>query len=132
MTKEELAELELTQKTLLKLSWADITDDTVGDPDEAHLTERHTYALFWSLVEDEVTGIDCMVLTYTDDPDVAAQQGWLCVPLDVISEVEVVRRPRKSRKKKEEVVVATVQTRRTTQGATSADADRPKGGGGGV
>jgi len=124
MILSEFDDLELVPRTLIKVVWEDITDDTVGDPDTAHLSERTTYALFWKFMEDENVGTPCVVLTYTDDPQLTAQQGWLCVPLACVTEIEVVRRPKRKRNESRQ------QSRE--QGADQAPEATGSGSGGGT
>lgn len=128
MERAELAELELARLTLIKVVWEDITDDTVGDPEEAHLSERTTYALFWKFIEDENVGTPSMVLTYCDDKELSEQAGWLCVPLSCITEVEVIRRPKKGRKRKD----VTIQAGSEHQGSPATDVDSAPGSGGDI
>jgi hypothetical protein len=99
MVVDEFKELELERGTLIKLAWLDITEDSVGDPTKATMMLRHTYTLFWELKVDH--GRDCIVTTYTVDKESPAQQGWCITPLEAVEEIEVIRRPKKTRKKKE-------------------------------
>lgn len=99
MVRETFDALELERGTLLKLTWCDITEDSVGDPSKAAMMTRHTYSLFWELKSDK--GLDCIVTTYTLDKDSSTQQGWCITPIAVVEGIEVIRRPKKARKKKE-------------------------------
>lgn len=99
MVIEDLNELELERGTLIKLTWLDITEDSIGDPNKASMMTRHTYTLFWELKKDH--DIDCIVTTYTIDKESPAQQGWCITPLNVVEEIEIIRRPKKVKKKKD-------------------------------
>jgi len=105
VTREDLDGLDLKPYTLLKVTWFDIANDSVGDPDRVSLAERVTYGLFWKLAIDEDSEIDCIVLTVSDDKDDSSQQGWWCIPMACLSEIEVIRRPRKKRETKKKEVV---------------------------
>lgn len=100
MTKEEFEALNITRGTLVGVAWNDILNDATGDPDKASLCLRKSFALLWNLIESH--GHLCIVTTNTiDQGDVAEQQGWYCVPLALVKEIEIIKRPKKPRKKKE-------------------------------
>ena len=75
---------------LVKVTWADIQEDPVGNPDVARPAERITYGLFWA---HELRGtIDCLVTTTTIDKDGPTQQGYCCYPWGCVLDIEVVKR----------------------------------------
>lgn len=89
---------ELQRGDLLKLRWADITEDSVGDPSKAACDIRTTYALWWREFKD-AEGREYVVTTNTLDGDSTHQQGWTCYPKQTILSIEVIRRARRRRKK---------------------------------
>jgi hypothetical protein len=75
---------------LVKVTWLDILEDSVGNPDAARPAERVSYALFWA---KELRGpVECLVTTTTIDKDNSSQIGYCIYPFGCILKIEVVKR----------------------------------------
>lgn len=81
---------------LVCVSWVDIAEDSVGNPDEAALARRTSYGLFWGKSEDE--GIPVYVTTTTIDSDDAAHSGWCCYPISCVVKLTIIKRARRRKK----------------------------------
>jgi hypothetical protein len=87
---------DLHRGDLLKIVWADIAEDSTGDPDKAALSARTSYGIFWCRREDR--GLYVLITTTTLDDDVSGQNGYCIYPEAVVLELEVVKRARRPRK----------------------------------
>lgn len=88
MTLKELRALK--KHTLCKIQWYDVQEDSVGDPNNAHLVSRTTFSLFWGTKMQPGTKIRNVIFSATVDPDGDSQSGWLCIPLSLINKLEVI------------------------------------------
>lgn len=84
---------------LVEISWLDICEDVVGDPDEAKLSRRTSYALFWERRKDE-HGVEVLVTTTTMDDDLSGQNGYCIYPALCVTRMKVIKRARKPRAKR--------------------------------
>ena len=75
---------------LVEVSWLDICENPVGDPQEAALARRVSYGLFLERRKD--CGVDAIVTTTTRDQFGSHQSGWCIYPVGCIVAVQVVRR----------------------------------------
>ena len=74
---------------LVRTQWLDIVEDPTGNPEKSSVVRRNTYGLFHSLRKGPEGYI--LTLTFTRDPDGSEQSGWICFPLSVIKELEVIK-----------------------------------------
>jgi hypothetical protein len=89
--------MDFQRGDLLEIHWADIYEDSVGDPVKASLGKRISFGLFWA----EITslGIPCLVTTTTIDEKDTSQSGYCIYPLACILKVQCIKRARKPRRK---------------------------------
>jgi hypothetical protein len=83
---------------LVEVKWADIYEDSTGDPDKAALAVRTSYGLFWG--RSESAGIETVVTTTTQDDDTVGQSGFCCYPSECVIRLTVVRRKQRSLKRR--------------------------------
>lgn len=83
---------------LLEIVWADIFEDSVGDPTKAQLGKRVSYGIFWDEIDS--LGLPCLVTTTTLDEKDSTQSGYCIYPKACVLKVEIVRKARKPRRKK--------------------------------
>jgi hypothetical protein len=79
-----------TRGDVIKVSWQDILEDPIGNPDAAKPCERISYGLFWAR-ETRGAG-ECLITTTTLDMDNPSQQGYCVYPMGCILKIEVVKR----------------------------------------
>jgi len=85
-----VARKPLVRGDLIKVTWLDIQEDPVGDPNGARPSERVTYGLFWA---QEVRGqVECLVTTTTIDNDSPHQSGYCVYPIGCILTMDVIKR----------------------------------------
>lgn len=89
----------LQRGDLVELTWADITEDSTGDPSEAALVRRHSIGYFW---ERRIDGaIPVIITTTTIDEEIGSgSQGYCIYPEVCIVKVKAIKR---KRRKKEEL-----------------------------
>ena len=78
---------------LVEVTWVDINEEPVGDPDAAKLARRTSYGLFWCERQD--TGLPVLVTTTTRDDGPAHQSGYCIYPTACVVKLTVVKRARK-------------------------------------
>lgn len=78
---------------LIEIRWVDILEDPTGDPDEAELCSRTSYALFWSKCQSK--GIDCIVTTTTRDHEATQQQGFCIYPSACVVAMKIIKKSRR-------------------------------------
>ena len=77
---------------VIKVTWTDILEDSVSDPDKAQPAVRISYGLFWA---QEVRGpCECLVTTTTLDADNSSQSGYCIYPIGNVLKIEIVKRHR--------------------------------------
>lgn len=82
---------------LIEVKWLDIIHDATGNPNEAELQQRVTYALYWGTKTSK--GVEALVVTNTADEDIPDQQGYTVFPTASVVGVKVVKRKPKPRRK---------------------------------
>jgi hypothetical protein len=80
----------LARGDLIKVTWLDATEDSVGNPDLLKCIERVSYGLFWA--QEQRGGHEVLVTTTTIDPDGPHQSGGCAYPIGMILKTEVVKR----------------------------------------
>lgn len=98
--QQALDKLDLVRGDLLRVEWADIVEEPLGNPATAQLARRTSYGLFWSIQDS--FGFPCLVTTTTVDHDVQGQNGYVIYPVGCLRDLTIikrVRRPRVTRKK---------------------------------
>ena len=85
-----MAKKPLVRGDLIKVTWADIQEDPVGDPNAARPSERVTYGLWWA---QELRGpVECLVTTTTMDNDNSHQSGYCIYPMGCVLKIDVIKR----------------------------------------
>lgn len=87
-----MARKPLQRGDIIKVSWLDIQEDSVGNPDAAKPAARITYGLFWA--QEIRGGIECLITTTTEDDDGHQQCGWACFPMGIVTKIDVIKRKR--------------------------------------
>ena len=72
------------------ISWVDIHEDPVGNPEAAKLARRKSVGLFWEEREDD--GVPVIVTTTTKDTDGHVQSGYCVYPVGCVTLIRVLRR----------------------------------------
>lgn len=85
-----MARKPLKRGDLIKVTWIDATDDSVGDPDTASCVERVSYGLFWS--QGPRNGHEILVTTTTIDSHGTHQSGYSALPIGMVTKIEVIKR----------------------------------------
>jgi hypothetical protein len=88
----------LNRGDLVDITWVDIFEDSVGDPDKAELARRHSVGSVWG--EATSFGVECLVTTTTLDERDHAQSGFCIYPKGCVVGVKVLKRKRQRRPKK--------------------------------
>lgn len=83
---------QFSRGDLVEVSWTDIFEDSVGNPDSAELAVRISIAYYWGVRESH--GIKCLVTTTTMDGKDHSQSGYCIYPEGVVKGVKMVRRKR--------------------------------------
>lgn len=82
---------------LIEVSWVDIVEACVDNPDDAALARRLTVGYFWAHKDDR--GVPVLVTTATKDTDGHEQSGYCVYPRACVTAVRVIKRARRARKK---------------------------------
>ena len=80
----------LARGDLIKVTWLDATEDSVGNPDNLKCIERVSYGIFWE--RGLRGGHDTLVTTTTIDPDGPHQSGGCAYPWGMVLKTEVIKR----------------------------------------
>ena len=89
MTAKEIRKLKLD--TIVRIGWLDIMEDSTGDPNTSRVVLRSTIGYVRGVKKNN--GVLVLTLSFTKDPDGDDQTGWICFPVSVVREVEVIRLP---------------------------------------
>lgn len=82
---------------LVEIIWSDIYEDATGNPENAKLSRRTSYGLYWSAREDD--SIPVIITTTTIDSDGPAQQGFCIYPVACVRKITVIKKARKGGKR---------------------------------
>lgn len=115
----------LQRGDFIEVTWADILEDPVGDPEKAELAIRKTLAIYWD--ERVSEGVPSLVTTTTLDADGSHQQGFCIYPRACVLKVELIKRKKGGRKRGN----ARRNSRGSQEGDPLAGAGTPSPGGGG-
>jgi hypothetical protein len=80
---------------LVEVVWLDITENPVGDPDEAAMSRRVSYGLLWD--QRKEGKLEVLVTTTTRDAFGSHQSGWCIYPMGCIESVKILKRARKAK-----------------------------------
>lgn len=89
---------ELPQRgDLMRVEWADITMDPVGNPDTAALARRVQFLMFWES-RPSIGGISALIFHNTHDEEIVGnQQGYTIIPSACVISMTPVKRVRRKR-----------------------------------
>lgn len=89
---------DLLRGDLVEITWVDIYENPVGNPDEADVARRVSIGLFWER-RSNGDGVPMVVTTTTTD-DNHDQAGYCCYPEGVIVGLKILKKVRRPRVKK--------------------------------
>lgn len=79
---------------VVSVDWVDIFEDVTGDPDQARLSRRTSYGLFWDRREDD--GVPSIITTTTVDREDLGQQGFCIYPAACVVALKIIKRARRA------------------------------------
>ena len=82
----------LARGDVISITWVDIYEDPVGNPDTAKPAERVSLGRFWA--QEERGGVSCLITSTTIDPDGPAQQGYCVYPMGCVVKIDIIKRHR--------------------------------------
>ena len=82
--------MDLRRGDLIEVQWADIFEDSVGNPEKAEMATRVSIGYFWC--QKVSHSIPCLVTTTTIDGDTSGQNGYCIYPIAVVIRIRMIRR----------------------------------------
>lgn len=90
-----LALPELYRGDLIEVTWLDIFEDSIGNPDKAEVAHRVSFGLYWAQITQHDHPI--LITTTTIDNKDDASSGFCAYPLGVVISLKIIKRAKKPR-----------------------------------